>query len=222
LTKRDKINGPKTIDEVMSALESDPAWVEMRRARGLKREEFARLLQEQERELVRELASVGVHVKEVSDLVNTRAAYPAAIPVLIKHLPKPYHQNIGDMIARALAVPEARFAWDFIVAQYVKEPSLRSDGGNNYKKDGLALAVANALPLDRWDDFIAIVREKANGDSRLMMLRRIEKSGRPETDELLNELAKETIFAYEIGQIRKRQERTRQRRELAKDKNSLH
>ena len=39
----------------------------------------------------------------------------------------PYHENIGDMIARALAVPEARYAWDFIVSEYKRAPDLRPD-----------------------------------------------------------------------------------------------
>ena len=158
----------------------DPSWkgafateVELS-AEGLRvrreREELHRMLDEQVAALNRELAQSGIAFKDVDELVNTALPYPAAIPILLKHMTMPYHENIGEMIARALAVPEARYAWDFIVDEYKRAPDLRPDGIKSYRKDALALAVAGAMPPDRWDEFLEIIRDKSNGRSRSLML----------------------------------------------------
>lgn len=42
------------------------------------------------------------------DLVNTNARYPAAIPILLDHLRRSYHQRIREGVIRALTVKEAK------------------------------------------------------------------------------------------------------------------
>ena len=53
--------------------------------------------------LVEALAQCGCVVKSVWDLVSSKAPYPAAIPVLLEHLSKPYPDRVREGIARALA-----------------------------------------------------------------------------------------------------------------------
>jgi hypothetical protein len=206
-------------DQWLAATDAERKAEGLRYAQELKK--LHKLLDEQEKPLTEELIRAGLGGRSVSDLVNTRDSYSAAIPVLLKHLTLPYHDNIAGMIARALAVSEARYAWDFIVNEYKNAPGIRQDGRNSQRKDALALAVAGALPPDRWDEFIALVRDRSNGASRTMMLRKIERSKREDMDALLDELTKDGDLSLEIAEIRKRQARARERRSLVKAKKSL-
>lgn len=58
--------------------------------------------------IVVRLASIGVHVESIFDLVNSRNPYPAAIPALIDLLGEVSDCRLKEGIARALAVKEAR------------------------------------------------------------------------------------------------------------------
>ncbi len=49
-----------------------------------------------------------VPVRSVWDLVNTDSRYPAAIPILVKYLPRARHPVLRQGIARALTTPDAR------------------------------------------------------------------------------------------------------------------
>jgi hypothetical protein len=209
---------PTRAKELLHSLGPMSGWEAQREERVQKLNELRRLLDEQEGPLIAELFGVGVRIGSVSDLVNRHTPYPMAIPILLKHLSLPYHENIADMIARALAVPEAGFAWDFIVSEYKRTPHLRPDGLDSQKKNALAVAVTGALPPDRWEDFVALVQDKSNGSSRILMLRKIERSKREDSDELFDELAKDKDLALEIGEFRKRR---LQRRTLAKAKKNL-
>jgi hypothetical protein len=51
---------------------------------------------------------VGLNVSSISDLVNMSAAYPQAVPVLLRHLAMARHPVLRDSLARALTVREAR------------------------------------------------------------------------------------------------------------------
>jgi hypothetical protein len=56
------------------------------------------------RPLIDEMRGIGIEVQSVWDLVNSLSPYPRAIPILIKHLKKPYHPKIKEGIVRALTV----------------------------------------------------------------------------------------------------------------------
>ena len=62
-----------------------------------------------EDEMVAEaLRAVGVQVRSVYDLVNTKESYPEAIPVLLELLPRVRNDRIKEGVVRALTVREAR------------------------------------------------------------------------------------------------------------------
>jgi hypothetical protein len=216
IPKRPK--GGWTADEFMNILEKDPDYIAMRAEKERRHAEFSKMLEAQERPLVQDLAAVGVMVDSIGDLVNTKSRYAPAIPILLKHLTLPYHENIADMIARALAVREAAYAWDFIVAEYLKEPNLRQDGKLSSRKGGLAVAVANAMPLDRWEDFVDLLLDQKNG-SRILMMWNVEKADKKEAERVLNLLEDDPVLADEVGRIRKRWEKARLRKAARNAKN---
>jgi len=118
-------------------LEAAPEWVAARNARDA---EDARRLAEwraAEAPLVAELRDAGFDVESAWDLVNTAEPYPAALPILLKHLSRPYPDRVREGIARALAVRgDAAFAWDELCQLYDQEPA------GTDAKEGIAVALA--------------------------------------------------------------------------------
>jgi hypothetical protein len=99
-----------TLDEIMA----DPEWARTQGERDAREArhsaEVAKLRSEMEPEaapLRRDLATVGLKVDSIYDLVNMNAAYPEAIPVLLRHLKTSRHQVQREGLARALSVLEA-------------------------------------------------------------------------------------------------------------------
>src|SRR5262245_25354955 len=131
--KRRKI----TAAELMAQLNADPDFVARKKAQDeairSKAEEHARA----EAPLVQVLNAVGVPVSSVWDLVNAGrkrpsrtfristdppeavwdwldangGCYASILPLLLDHLQRPYPDPVRAGIARALAIPEAKFAW---------------------------------------------------------------------------------------------------------------
>lgn len=97
----------KTAAELMADLQRNPEFVARQKARE---EEVSKRLEESRLEqgnLLADLKSVGVSAGSVWDLVNTREKYAAAIPVLVRHLSRPYSRRVKEGIVRALTVDYA-------------------------------------------------------------------------------------------------------------------
>ena len=130
---------------------------------------------EDEMPLIEDLWQVGVKVKSVWNLVNTKSSYKSAIPVLLTHLPMQYHLKNKEGIIRALAVKEARgIACSAILEEYHKTPK----HAFNYRWI-LGNAMAVIITADYIDDVIAVVRERDNGVSRQMFVRALSNMKSP-------------------------------------------
>ena len=165
------------------------------------RRAFELAIRRQEKTLMDELAGVGINA-EVWDLVNTSSSYPEAIPILISHLGRSYHDAIREGIVRSLAVKEAKgLANKAIIAEYHKVPKedhiFRWAFGNTMR-----VIVTN----DDLDDLIGIVLDETNGDSRNMFVRALAKIKSPKVREVLSQLAKDKcrIVADEAKRALKR------------------
>jgi len=119
----------------------------------------------------------------VWDLVNSDEPYPEALPILLAHLQRPYPGRVREGIARALAVRDARFGWDVLIRLYEEEP------GDSDAKKGLAAAIAAASDDEVLDDVIAMANDARHGESRLLLLRALERSKKPRAKEALTELS---------------------------------
>lgn len=100
--------GTVRADELMAELQANPEWVAQHNVREAKRADAETRFRIEEEPIMADLAVVGFDVGSVWDLVNTNNRYPSAIPVLLKHLRKPYHVRIREGIIRALTTPDAR------------------------------------------------------------------------------------------------------------------
>jgi hypothetical protein len=130
--------------ELMSRLQSDPEWVR----ENVKREAEHKAAAEQRREELRpeqtpllvQLASVGIKVDSVWDLVNAKWSYPAAIPVLSAHLQRVHHPLLREGIVRALTVPEARGVAGRVILSELQRP-------NDQSPHSVRWVLANALTV---------------------------------------------------------------------------
>jgi hypothetical protein len=187
----------RTVEELLAQLNEDPAF--RKRAEEQKRRQVAQqeAFRQAEAPLVRDLNMKGVAVQSVADLVNSSRAYPAAIPVLLEHLQRGYPERVREMIARALAVPEARWAWDILLDLFVSNPSERPTG----LKWALGCALAGAADDSVLGDVIQLVRDKRHGQNRAALFYALEKSRKPEARGVLLELRHDPQLAQAVRQV---------------------
>lgn len=182
--------------EFLARLNSDPEWVAMKRKKEEELQQRASQIRREEEPLLLELHTAGFCIDSVWDFVNTADPYPAALPILLKHFQMPYPAIVREGIARALAVPDGRFAWKMLVGWFEKEESKRV-------KDGLAIAVAVTAFEEGFDEVVRLLRSPL-GPSRVFLLQVLEKSKNPRAKDLLRELESDPELAKEIAIINKR------------------
>jgi hypothetical protein len=168
MTKRKWI----TAAEHMALLEKNPEWVAHNaatEARIKQREEEAR--KEQAR-LLADLMDVGVRVESAWDFVNTADKYPAAIPVLLRHVALPYSKRVKEGIIRALTV---NYAGPEVLRELIKQFCEQTDGSPNSLKWVLGNAISEvATPADA-ETIIALAMDPSHGDSRDLITQRLPR-----------------------------------------------
>ncbi|WP_019866746.1 hypothetical protein [Methylovulum miyakonense] len=186
---------------------------EINRLRQERNIERGKRLDIEEEPIVADLRTVGLELESVWDLVSRPSNYPEAIPILLKHLQKPYSDRTREGIARALSIryPVVRAAWPILVKEYCNTPEgwgiVAPDDTVNVKlgaKDGLACALCVAVTDETLEEFINLVKDPANGDSRILLLKPLRKSKNPLAKMVLEELASDPVFAKEIGSWNKK------------------
>lgn len=163
--------------------------------------------------IVAELRMLGLELESVWDLVGRPSNYPEAIPVLLNHLQKSYSDRTREGIARALSIrfPAVRAAWPILVKEYRNTPEgwgiVAPDDTVNVKlgaKDGLACTLCVAVTDETMEEFIGLIKDRANGESRILLLKPLRKSKNPQAKIVLEELASDPVFAKEISSWNKK------------------
>jgi hypothetical protein len=192
------MNTPKpkkrTAGEFLAELAANPADREMMERKEALSRELRERIRVAEVPLVHDLWAVGVKVSSVWDLVNTKASYVAAIPVLLAHLERNYIPEVREGIARALAVPEASWAWDRLLTFFRREP----EGGPRNVKWALASALAGASTEEVIDILIGLVQDRSIGKNRLALLRALLRSKNPRARPTLEQLRDDPDLAREL------------------------
>jgi hypothetical protein len=153
---------------------------------------------------VDELRRAGIELECLADLVNRSVPYPVAIPILLKHLSLPYSDVTRETLARAIAVPDARYAWPVLAAAYREAPTHSENGMRSGAKSGLACALTATVTEAVIDELVAVAKDRSNGDSRLLLLRGLKKSKSAIARQALEELASDPALSKEIASWRKR------------------
>jgi hypothetical protein len=183
---------------------------EINQERAKLREERSARLQIEETPILADLASVGINIRSIWDLVNTATPYPQAIPILLDHLRRPYSDRTREGIARSLAVYDANSAWPLLAAEYVKAKEgygVVAPGDTEVlclgAKDGLACAVAQAATEREIPQLAALALDRSNGASRVLLLRRLKRSKSEVAKQALEVLASDPHTMKEIASWRK-------------------
>lgn len=108
-----------------------------------------------------------------------------------------YPDAVREGIARALAVPEARFAWAQLLKMYVNEDQPRT-------KSGLALALANVADEEIMDHVIGLIRDPRHGESRIFMLRALLRSRKQTARDALDDAEADPVLGREASTLLKR------------------
>jgi len=161
-----------TAAEHMALLQRDPVWV----ARNAESE--ARLKQRQEQfrreqaKLLVDLRDVGIQAETVWDFVNTADKYPAAIPVLLRHLVMPYSKRIKEGIVRALTVD---YAGSDVLCELIKQFREQTDDSANSLKWVLGNAISQAAKPADAETVIGLAIDPAHGEARDMITQRLPR-----------------------------------------------
>lgn len=116
--------------------------------------------------LTDELSDIGIKITSIWELVNTKAKYPKAIPILLKHLGLNYSDSVKEGIIRALIVKEAKGkATSGLIAQYEKTPKEKDD-----LRWVIGYAIANTMTLLDVDWILNTVADKSNMGSRRQLI----------------------------------------------------
>jgi hypothetical protein len=196
-TKKQPVRAPLTTEELEQLTARDLVRLrlsdeekarlrEINNAREQERRSSVARIRLEELPIVTELQAAGLEIQSVGDLVNMRQTYTAGIPILLKHLQKPYSDVLKEGIARALAVaePEVQKAWPILVREYRKAPmgwGIKGPGDTGEfrlgAKDGLACALSAAVTDETLPELIALAKDRTQGESRVLLLSALKKRG---------------------------------------------
>jgi hypothetical protein len=120
------------------------------------------------------LKQVGIPVNSIYDLVNSSAAYPKAIPILLKMLNEVKSDRMVEGLARALTVKEARG-----IAGKPLIMIFQSYKPENPSQETVKWAIGNAISfvVDQmdFDKLIQLAKDKEHGSARRMLPRALAR-----------------------------------------------
>ena len=117
------------------------------------------------------------------------------MPILLDHLARPYPDRVRDGIARVFETRDAAFAWDDVRRFYEAEPA------GTETKDGLAAALNVMCDPSRLEELLALARDPAHGDSRILLIDALRRYRQPAAKAALREFASDPVLGTEATAI---------------------
>lgn len=186
--------GWMTAEEHAKQLERDPEYLRRRAEQEKVMAERKAYLSEAASPILADLASAGIITDDVWKIRTEKKENAKAIPILLDHLQRSYPSIIRAGIAQRLAVRATRkIGWKILVDEYRK-----TDISDNHVKQSIASALAGASDDSVIDDLIGLAKDKSQGNSRVLLLRGIRRSRRPEARQAIEDLANDPDLAKEI------------------------
>jgi hypothetical protein len=186
-----------TAADLLRKLNENPAFVAQQERKRQAQKQVADTLKADEAQLVAELRAAGYAVASVWDLVNTSARYDSALPILAEHLRRTHAPQIREGIARAMAVFTAAPWLDLLIESYLQESHPATRGG-------FAAAIAVACPDQELHKIIRLLRDPANGETRLLLLYALKRPANRDAANALDEFAADPVLSREVKLLRRK------------------
>jgi hypothetical protein len=154
---------PKTAAELTAELQKDPEYRARMQRREQQQRENAESYNAAAEQVLKDLGAIGFRVNTVSELRHERRQYRAAIPTLLRWLPRISDRHVKEEIIRTLSVPWAKpTAAPVFIDEFRKA-----------EDEGVRWALANGLEVVAddavFEDLVQLVRDKNNGKAREML-----------------------------------------------------
>jgi hypothetical protein len=197
MTKKEQSSMP----ERGTLAETNPAVANpVREAKELELKQRQERSRKEQAKLLAELWDAGFRVESVWDFVNTADKYPAAIPILLRHVTLPYSKRIKEGIVRALTV---NYAGSEVLHELVRQFREESESRPNSLKWVLGNAIAEAATPADAETVIALATDRSHGESRDAITQRLPR------------VVKDKARLHEILQLLMRDKQTEQFARLA-------
>jgi hypothetical protein len=172
----------------------------LRAARDAEIAERVAAFKVEQREMLKELAEVGIEIDMVNLLSSrTVAENVQAMPILMKHLRRDYSEGTLASLARSLATKEAGKYWDELVSMYRNSADRTPTGPGNFVM-ALAAAVSAACPPSRINDLIELLRDRRLPERLLLLTPLKKRRGRdPAIAQVIEELRHDPALSKEIS-----------------------
>jgi hypothetical protein len=186
-----------TAEELKAQLAADPEFLEQERQRERIRQQHAEALARAEGPVVAALREAGFNVTSIYDLVNATDSYTRALPLLLQHLQLPYAPLVREGIARALAVPEAKFAWKTLLSLFRNDFDQKANG----VKWAIGCALAAAADDEVMPDVIELFENSRHGENRLAFVDALKQSRRADARAALEKARQDPQLAREMRRL---------------------
>ncbi len=161
-----------TAKELMDELNADPEWVRAKKEKEDAINKRWAICKVEEAKILPELRAVGVVVDSTWDLVNTRQPYPAAIPILMKHLQdESLTERSREGLARALICKESQGVADNVLLTLFYKTDAAEFSELKWVL-GYAVSIVCKLSIEEID---AILVNHMHGRGRLQMVNMLKR-----------------------------------------------
>ena len=176
--------------EELQRILTSPEYLEQQRVQQIRMNKLRAELEAEMAPLIAELREAGFDVSSVWKLKAMGRPYTAAIPILIRHFRLGYRQQISGGISRSLGAKEAAPYWSEIVDLYVH--AIDDDG-----KSGLADALSVLVTLETLPEYLELLADPRNGESRIMFIRKLKRLKDPRAQAALEGLVDDPVLGIE-------------------------
>jgi hypothetical protein len=198
---------PQSAEDFLAQLAADPEYQARKTAWNAETKKVAEALARAEAPVVVALQEAGFEITSVWDFVNTTQPYVGALPILLDHLQRDYPDKVRESIARAMAVPDSKFAWRTLLKLFQQDFDPKANGVKWAVGAGLAAAADDEVI----GDLIALFRNPRHGENRVVFVEALSKSRNAEARLALEQAREDPAVSREIRRVLDRPRRKRHR-----------
>jgi len=167
--------GSMTLDESRAQLAADPEYQAMRAAKDRELSEIAGQRKREQQPLLKDLATAGVIVDWVGELLAIQSPDPRVYPVLLDHITKPYSPELLEWIGRAFGRKSARpIVWDTLIKL------LKAHALDGQAVEGVMAAISDMAQPSDLHTLIDLLSDPLLGPSRIFLVGNLMRSKKPE------------------------------------------